>query len=327
MEQNLTEQQQLQSKEGKMTDNFKVKFRGVRGSYPCANKNFMKYGGNTSCVEVNVGGHMVILDAGTGLIDLGKDLLKNHILTGTNVAERKPINATLLLSHIHQDHIIGFTFFAPNHIPTTNLNIFGSSNYNEDLADELAQLLFTKSFPIDLGDIAANLNICDINDSEQLILRHGTEPILRKITDNDGFVAQDNDVIITSYKSYAHPQEGVIIYKIEYKGKSLVYATDKETYFGGDKKLANFARNCDLLIHDTQYTTEDYLNPHSPKQGFGHSTFDMALEAQEYCHAKKVIFYHYDPGYTDEKLTNIAKLYADIADKADFAYEGLEIEL
>ncbi|MGN0017424.1 MAG: MBL fold metallo-hydrolase [Candidatus Gastranaerophilaceae bacterium] len=310
-----------------MTDNFKVKFRGVRGSYPCANKKFMKYGGNTSCVEVRAGKHLIILDAGTGLIDLGNELLKNHIISGTRLEEREPINATLLLSHIHQDHIIGFTFFAPNHIPTTNLNVFGSANYNEDLADELAQLLFTKSFPIDLGDIAANLNICDINNYEQIILRENSDPILRKINENDNFQKQEDDVVITSYKSYAHPQEGVLVYKIEYKGKSLVYASDKETYFGGDKKLSNFARNCNLLIHDTQYTTEDYLNPHSPKQGFGHSTFDMALEAQEFCHADKVIFYHYDPSYTDEKLDTIAKLYANLSDKADFAYEGLEIEL
>jgi len=234
----------------------------------------------------------------------------------------------MLLSHIHQDHILGFTFFAPNHVPTSKINVFGTSNYNETLADELAQLLFTKSFPIDLGDIAANLNICDINDNECIILRHGSEPIIKNTCDKEcDFEVAADDVVITSYKSYAHPQEGVTIYKIAYKGKSLVYATDKETYFGGDKKLANFARGCDLLIHDSQYTTEDYLNPHSPKQGFGHSTFDMALESQDYCHAKKVIFYHYDPSYDDEKLNTISKFYGDIADKADFSYEGLEISI
>ena len=249
-----------------MNEEFKVKFRGVRGSYPCANKKFMQYGGNTSCVEVRVGGHLIILDAGTGLIELGSELLKDHIMSGSHLKERKPIEATMLLSHIHQDHIIGFTFFAPNHIPTTKLNVFGTSNYNEDLADELAQLLFTKTFPIDLGDIAANLNICDIDETECIILRHGSDPIIKRVSEDEVEILPE-DVIITSYKSYAHPQEGVVIYKIEYKGKSLVYATDKETYFGGDKKLANFARGCDLLIHDTQYTTEDYLNPHAPKQG------------------------------------------------------------
>ncbi len=309
-----------------MNEEFKVKFRGVRGSYPCANKKFMQYGGNTSCVEVRVGGHLIILDAGTGLIELGSELLKDHIMSGSHLKERKPIEATMLLSHIHQDHIIGFTFFAPNHIPTTKLNVFGTSNYNEDLADELAQLLFTKTFPIDLGDIAANLNICDIDETECIILRHGSDPIIKRVSEDEVEILHE-DVIITSYKSYAHPQEGVVIYKIEYKGKSLVYATDKETYFGGDKKLANFARGCDLLIHDTQYTTEDYLNPHAPKQGFGHSTFDMALECQDYCHAKKVIFFHFDPSYDDDKLNNIAKIYGDLADKADFAYEGLEINI
>ncbi len=309
-----------------MNEEFKVKFRGVRGSYPCANKKFMQYGGNTSCVEVRVGGHLIILDAGTGLIELGSELLKDHIMSGSHLKERKPIEATMLLSHIHQDHIIGFTFFAPNHIPTTKLNVFGTSNYNEDLADELAQLLFTKTFPIDLGDIAANLNICDIDETECIILRHDSDPIIKRVSEDEVEILPE-DVIITSYKSYAHPQEGVVIYKIEYKGKSLVYATDKETYFGGDKKLANFARGCDLLIHDTQYTTEDYLNPHAPKQGFGHSTFDMALECQDYCHAKKVIFFHFDPSYDDDKLNSIAKIYGDLADKADFAYEGLEINI
>lgn len=309
-----------------MTEEFKVKFRGVRGSYPCANKKFMQYGGNTSCVEVRVGGHLIILDAGTGLIELGNELLKDHLMSGTHLKERKPIEATLLLSHIHQDHTIGFTFFAPNHIPTSKLNVFGMTNYNEDLADILAELLFTKSFPIDLGDIAANLNICNLEETEYIILRHGYEPIIKRVSDNELEILPD-DVVITSYKSYAHPQEGVVIYKISYKGKSLVYATDKETYFGGDKKLASFARDCDLLIHDTQYTTEDYLNPHAPKQGFGHSTFDMALECQDYCHAKKVIFYHYDPTYDDDKLNSIAKVYGDLADKADFAYEGLEINI
>ncbi len=73
--------------------------------------------------------------------------------------------------------------------------------------------------------------------------------------------------MITFYKSYVHPQDGVIIYKISYQGKSLVYATDKECYFGGDKKFVKFAKDCDLLIHDAQYTTEDYLSPYSSKQG------------------------------------------------------------
>ena len=83
---------------------FSVKFRGVRGSYPIADKDFLQYGGNTSCVEVNVGGHLIILDAGTGMIKLGDELMEKYISSGFTVEERTPVNAVVLLSHIHQDH-------------------------------------------------------------------------------------------------------------------------------------------------------------------------------------------------------------------------------
>ena len=90
---------------------FKVKFRGVRGSYPLAKKEFLNYGGNTSCVEVHVNGHLILLDAGTGMIDAGNELMQKYIESGVTPKERTPINATVLISHIHQDHILGFTFF------------------------------------------------------------------------------------------------------------------------------------------------------------------------------------------------------------------------
>ena len=98
---------------------------------------------------------------------------------------------------------------------------------------------------------------------------------------------------------------------IMYKGKTLVYATDKESYPGGDKKLVKFAKGCDLLIHDAQYSTEDYLSIYVPKQGFGHSTFEMALDCKRQVEAKKVVFFHYDPCYNDEKLNLLAEEYAD----------------
>lgn len=307
-------------------EEFKVKFRGVRGSYPIANNDYLKYGGNTACVEVNVGGHLIILDAGTGLIELGNELMQDYLSSGTNPYDRQPIKATLLLSHIHQDHIQGFTFFRPSHVASTTLDVFGAANYNENLADELAQLLFTKSFPLDLGDIAANLNIFDMDEAEYIVLNHDGLNV-KRLKRGEDLLPKDNDVIITCYKSYAHPQDGVMIYKIAYKDKSMVYATDKESYLGGDKKLSIFARNCDLLIHDAQYTAEDYLNPYSSKQGYGHSTFDMAIEAQRQSNAKQLAFYHFDPDYNDQKLDAIAEHYKNVSETAFAAHEGLEINL
>lgn len=304
---------------------FKVTFRGVRGSFPVPNSKFLKYGGNTSSVEINVGGHLIILDAGTGLIELGNELMTKYIESGSTITERTPIQATILLSHIHQDHIIGIPFFKPMHLALTKLNIFGGVNQDEKLETELSRLLFTKTFPLDLGDIAAELNIHDLNETNYIILRHGQKPTLIGVEDFYSSEQKEDDVVISCYKSFAHPQNGVYIYKITYKGKSAVYASDKESYSGGDKKLIKFARNCNLLIHDAQYTTEDYLSLYTPKQGFGHSTYEMALEAQKQTGAEKLVFFHFDPSYNDDKLDEISKIYS--TENAIMAKEGLEINL
>lgn len=304
---------------------FKVKFRGVRGSYPVANKNFFEYGGNTSCVEVNVGGHLIILDAGTGLIELGNELMQKYIESGATITERKPVEATVLISHIHQDHIIGIPFFKPMHLASTKLHIFGGVAQDEKLETELSRLLFTKTFPLDLGDIAAELKIQDLNETNYIILRKGEQPILTRVYDFYSSERRDDEVVISCYKSFAHPQNGVYVYKITYKGKSLVYASDKESYAGGDKKLIKFARNCNLLIHDSQYTTEDYLSLYTPKQGFGHSTYDMALEAKKQIGAEKLVFFHFDPAYDDEKLNELSSIYTK--DDSIMAKEGLEIDI
>ena len=309
----------------KKKSNFTIKFRGVRGSYPVAEKDFLEYGGNTSCVEVNVDGHLIILDAGSGLINTGKEMLTNYLASGASPEDRTPMNATVLISHIHHDHIQGFTFFRPLHVPSSTINVFGNVNYNESLSDELASLLFGKSFPLDLGDIAGNLNIKDINETEGIILRHGEPPIIRRIENKNDLIIKDDDVLITCYRSYAHPQEGVLIFKIAFRDKTLVYATDKESYTGGDKKLAKFAKGCDLLIHDAQYTTEDYMDMFVPKQGYGHSTFDMAVDAKNQCEAKKLVFFHFDPDYDDEKLNRIKEQYKE--DNIYLAQEGLTIDL
>ena len=306
---------------------FSIKFRGVRGSYPVAKKDFLEYGGNTACVEVNVGGHLIILDAGTGLINTGDDIMEKYIASGIKNNERIPVKAIVLISHIHQDHIQGFTFFRPLHVPSTTIKVFGNTNYDESLSDELANLLFGKSFPLDLGDIAGNLDITDLNESEGIIIKKNSEVIIKRIeTPEDEKISKD-DVLITYYRSYAHPQEGVLIYKIKYKDKVLVYATDKECYQGGDTKLTNFARNCDVLIHDAQYTTEDYLNKFVPKQGYGHSTFDMALECGKQANAKQLIFFHFDPSYDDKKLNSIKNNYEKSYENVKLAYEGMEIDL
>lgn len=307
---------------------FSVKFRGVRGSHSTPSKDFLEYGGNTACVEVNVGGHLIILDAGTGIISLGNDLMKDHISSADDVFARTPINATILLSHIHQDHIQGLTFFKPSNVLTSKIDIFGHSDFEESLEQNLSELLYGKSFPLSLYDIISDIDIINISDSDVIVFQNeNASPFIRRINSSEDLIPKDEEVIVSCLRSNSHPQNGVMIYKISYKDKSVVYATDKECYVGADKRLALFARNADLLIHDSQYTSEDYLSPIHSKQGFGHSTFEMAIESSKLAQAKSLAFFHFDPSYDDEKLIHIEKYYKQQYAPCFMAKEGQEIIL
>lgn len=309
-------------------DTFRIKFRGVRGSYPTPDKRFLKYGGNTSCVEVRAGNHLIILDGGTGIISLGQELFADYIGSSVDVSARKPMNMSILLSHIHSDHIQGINFFQPINVSSTKINMLGYSGYEEPLADSLSELLYGKSFPVNMSDIQADVDIFDIFESDVIIIGGNSDaPVIKRQTAGANIDFSENDIKITCMKSSSHPQNGVMLYKIEYKGKSVVYATDKENYVGSDKRLAIFARKCDLLIHDAQYTDEDYLSPVLPKQGFGHSTFEMAVELAKIAQVKNLAFFHLDPFYDDAKLDEIESHYSNIKNNCFIAKEGQEIVL
>ena len=304
---------------------FVVYFKGVRGSHPVAQKEFMKYGGNTSCIYVNVNNKRIILDAGSGIINAGNQIREERI----SFQEKPPFRTTLLLSHLHFDHIHGLPFFNYLHHPESKINLFCRAKNNEELKQNLSEVLFNKSFPLDIDEIKSDLrlhSINDINNDFAIILRENEdEPYITTIGETDK--AGENDVVITSMFSKTHPKEGVTIYKISYKGKSVVYATDKECYQGGDKALGIFARDCDLLIHDSQYTQEDYSSVVYIKQGFGHSTFDMAIKEKEISHAKNLAFFHYDTRYNDERLDEIKNSLIDKTEGLIFSKENQKIEI
>ncbi|MGM9994445.1 MAG: MBL fold metallo-hydrolase [Candidatus Avigastranaerophilus sp.] len=308
------------------TDDFKVKFWGVRGSHPVADKEFLKYGGNTACVEVNAGSHRIIIDGGTGIIPLGDKLFKEHISSAENIFDRTPVNATLLLSHVHQDHIQGLNFFKPMNIITSKLSLLGFCGFDNSLSDTLSELVFGKSFPINMYDIKAEYSITDITESDVAVLSgQNSIPCVKHISEANDTEPEDNEAVISFLKSPSHPNFGVMCFKIRYGNKSVVYASDSECYSGGSKRLEEFARNADLLIHDSQYTTQDYLSVAQPKQGFGHSTFDMAYDIAQSANVKKLAFFHFDPSYNDTKLTSIEKLFKSKNKDYFFAKEGLEI--
>jgi ribonuclease BN (tRNA processing enzyme) len=309
-------------------DLFKIKFRGVRGSYPTPDANKLKYGGNTACIEVQVGNHLVILDAGTGIINLGEELLREHILTGSDTASRNPIFATILISHTHLDHLMGLPYFKPMFISSSRINIFGMSAYSKYFKDIIAESIFAPFFPLDFEELSAKVKLNDILENKIIILKKDLpEPVIIGSNFFDESELTPEDVVIHCFKSYAHPKDGVLVYKICYKNRTMVYSTDKESYSGGDIRLINFARNADLLVHDAQYTTEDYTSPVMPRQGFGHSTPKMAVDSAQKANVKKLVLFHLDPTYDDEKVEKIETEVQSLFNDAHVAYENMEINL
>lgn len=315
-------------------EQFEVVFRGVRGSIPAPMsgeeieekliaalklakpedlkdpQGFVKnlpehlkgcYGGNTSCVQVEVDGQHIVFDGGTGLRLLGNDLIKKEFGDGEGVCH-------IFLSHTHWDHINGVPFFMPFYIKGNHITLYGS---HPDIQSRLINQQKFEYFPVPFHKHGSKVDFVDLRGVDQ-----------HKIA----------DAVIT-WKEMDHPGKSYS-YKLNFRGKSVVYATDVEY-----KKLSKarlqpaieFFRDADLLIFDSQYTFVEGVE----KEDWGHSsTFigvDLALEAN----VKKIAFYHHEPTYSDFKLVNVfeqtKKYLKAIAPKSALkmilAREGLTVDL
>jgi len=241
--------------------------------------------------------------------------------------ERQPIVATILFSHTHHDHTQGFPFFKPAYLGASTCYIFGPRTLRVDLEEALSNAMLPPAFPLQLQDMAAMKSIRTIEDSEAIFLGDpAAEPEVRNIYHSRNQMPPDA-VMINAHKSYAHPRAGVFVYKITWRGKSLVYATDTEGYLGGDQRLINFARGADVLIHDAQYTEEEYTSPHAPKQGWGHSTPQMAVEVAQAAGVKRLVLFHHEPTHNDAMVRQMEREAQQLFPNTIAAYEGLALEL
>jgi phosphoribosyl 1,2-cyclic phosphodiesterase len=311
-----------------MSDELRVKFWGVRGSYPAPGVGTVKYGGNTASVEVRAGERTILLDAGTGIIPLGRELVQATPAlvprTAGHGARERAGELMLLFSHLHHDHTQGFPFFVPAYLPTTRLHIFGPDGTNESLVHVLERNQSSETFPVSLRDMSATKHIQAVRESQSIVW---DEMGIRLAESTTGL--SDDAVLIRIHKSYAHPG-GVYVYRITWHGRSVVYATDTEGYVGTDRRLVQFAKDADLLIHDAQYLEAHYrgqLAEFPATQGYGHSTALMACEVAFAAKVGQLILFHHDPSYSDAVVASI-----EASSKAQFgetkaAYEGLEIQV
>ncbi|MBU1720342.1 MAG: MBL fold metallo-hydrolase [Bacteroidetes bacterium] len=303
--------------------NFTIRFWGVRGSYPIPGAQSVRFGGNTSCVELNIGNRRLIIDGGTGIIGLGNQMLKESF------AAKKAINTTILFSHMHHDHNQGFPFFKPAFIDSTTLHIFGPRSFQMDFDKVLAGILQPPFFPVELSEMRSKKFISNISENDILLMSAVNDTVPRLHTTHlDKSTIASDDILVEVLKSFAHPKGGTLFFKVSYKDYSMVFASDTEGYLWDDQKLINFAKNADVLIHDAQYTTEDYIGQNGfSRQGFGHSTPEIAIEVAKKANVKQLVLFHHDPEYSDEKIALIEAHSRMKHPDCIAAYEGLSIDL
>lgn len=279
----------------------KIKIWGCRGSIPAPGFSTLRYGGNSTCIELRPEeGGILIIDAGSGIRLLGKEILKDKSINDINI----------FLTHSHWDHINGFPFFTPAYFAKYKINVYGGPNDQAFLKKYFAHQMSAPFFPVDFSLMKAQFAFGpETPDIGRIGNIHYT-PIL-----------------------LSHPNGGYG-FKFEKNGKTFVFLTDNEPLFphvGGlsRDKYVEFCKGADVLLHDAQYTDEEY----KVTKGWGHSTFADATQIAIDAGVKRFGLFHHDPDRTDDDLDvqlekcklQIKNAGADIECFA--AAEGMEIEL
>jgi phosphoribosyl 1,2-cyclic phosphodiesterase len=276
----------------------RVRFWGVRGSIAAAGRETAQVGGNTSCVEVrcspsDVGDQTIIIfDAGTGLRLLGESL-------------KAPVDAHLFLSHLHWDHIQGFPFFAPAYAPGNRLHLYAPERCapGGDVRAALAAQMRAPHFPIGLEVMRAELAFSRVACGAEL------------------------KVGAARVRSAAakHPN-GCLAYRVDYAGRSVVYATDTEHDASSgliDQDLLELARGADVLIYDAQYTAAEY----AAKRGWGHSTAEEGARLASAAGVGQLVLFHHDPTHDDWQVARIEAATRGLFPSTTAAREGLTLTL
>lgn len=271
----------------------RITFWGVRGSIPTPGRDTAVIGGNTSCVEVRAGKLLLVLDGGTGLRLLGQHLLKEM-----------PLTAHIFFSHVHWDHIQGFPFFAPAFVPGNSIHLYGVNDVSRTLEDTLAGQMDYPSFPVHLSQMGAQMTFRDLREGQVVNLPDG----------------EGHELTVRTTRGN-HPN-GVSIYRVDYRGKSIVYATDTEHYAVVDPRLVTISQKADALIYDSQYTPEEYKN----RLGWGHSTFEEGVKIVKAAGVKKLVLFHHDPNQSDAMVKDKERRAQELFENSIAAYEGLIID-
>jgi phosphoribosyl 1,2-cyclic phosphodiesterase len=318
----------------------KIKFYGVRGSLPAPGRNTVEYGGNTSCFEiVSKEGESYIFDAGSGIRDLGNELMVRY---------QGRVKTRVFITHDHWDHIQGFPFFVPAYVPGCKVEVYSG---DKDLAKKLAEAQVRANGHLSgktleemaaTGDTVVQSKEPRMNHTKEIfqgqqdtsrgyfpvsIEQMGSELTFRDLKQ---YEIVTNGLTVSAMFHNAHPP-GMFSYQIKEYGRRVVYTGDYE-HDGGenDEKMITWANEADVLIIDGQYTPEEYTK----KKGWGHSHIEKICELAAKAKVKRVYVTHHDPLHNDAQLTQMesrAKKYMQEVVKSNipviFAREEMEVEV
>ncbi len=266
-----------------------LRFWGVRGSIACPSPDHVRYGGNTSCLEIMAGDETIILDAGTGIRTLGHSIMKRQLRS-----------AHLLLTHSHWDHINGFPFFAPGFEKGYEFVVMAGHLEQGSIRDVLAGQMMQPTFPVPLEAMKSELHFVDFRAGETFQL--GREVKVRTTNLN-------------------HPN-GATGYRIEHNGKSICYITDTEHVPGQpDQNVLGLIQGANLVIYDSTYTEAEF----PAKVGWGHSTWEEAVRLCRAADVEKLAIFHHDPEHDDDFMDGVAAEAAQRWSGAIVAREGMEL--
>lgn len=278
-----------------------VRVWGCRGSVAAPGADTVKYGGNTSCVAVTLAsGHVLVLDAGTGMRALG-----------VAMHTAPPTELHILLTHLHLDHLQGLGFFRPLFMPGLDIHLWGPTSPVQSLADRIAMYLSPPLFPVHLNDVPANLTFHDAPENEVTI---GSATVRAAKVQHQG------------------PTVG---YRIEENGHAFVYLPDHEPSLGGPLRGLDvewmsghdIAQGADVLLHDAQYGDDEYPN----HVGWGHSSLADAMEFADKSEVGRLVLFHHDPYHTDIELESLLAVVQEqrpaMQERVCLAYEGMTITL
>jgi phosphoribosyl 1,2-cyclic phosphodiesterase len=275
-----------------------ITFWGVRGSIPTTSPETKEYGGNTSCIEVDADGWLLVLDAGSGI---------QGINTSENLNNKR---IDILLTHLHIDHIQGLGFFKALFNPSTEVHIWGPASNTQNLRVRLGRYFSPPLFPVYFRNLTCKLFLHEIDDSSFTI---------------GPFNIQSH------YVTHPGPTVG---FRIQHRRGIFAYIPDHEPALGCNGLLkdakwlsgSDLASGADLLLHDAQYTAEEYAD----RIGWGHSSMEDVLEFADLMHVKRLLLTHHDPMHTDTQLHEILnrlKANHSYSFPYEMSVEGSKIEL